>query len=103
MNKLADGTFLNYAQLTYSLTNNLLNLQKRAIINENAIKEMKEIPMKRGQGIECSLKSGEKGYAVPICLLSFKKSYCGCEGKYEIQSCPYGKTSNGICRNSAII
>lgn len=103
LNILADGSFLNYAQLTFSLTNNLRNLQKRAIFNENVLKEFNEIPMKRGQGIECSLKNGEKGYAVPICLLSFKKTYCGCEGKYEIQSCPYGETSNGVCRNSAII
>ena len=94
---------MNYAQLTYSLTNNLLKLQKRAIINEKALDEMKEIPLKRGQGIECSLNNGDKGYAVPICLLSFRKTYCGCEGKYEIQSCPYGKTSNGACRNSDII
>lgn len=60
-------------------------------------------PMKRGEGVTCELGDQEFGTAVPICLLDFKKSYCGCEGRFDRRSCPYGKLSNGACRNSAMI
>ena len=60
--------------------------------------------MKRGQGIACALSNKKIGYAVPICLMDFKKPYCGCEGEFEIQSCPYGRLEGtGVCRNSAMI
>lgn len=63
---------------------------------------MKSTPMRRGNGIECV--DGNKGTAVPICLKDFKRSYCGCSGSYEKDSCPYRwRMENGVCRNSAII
>lgn len=60
--------------------------------------------MKRGLGIECEL-NGEKGYSIPICLLDFKKPYCGCEGQFDMRSCPYGIITGrpDKCRNSAVL
>ena len=43
------------------------------------------------------------GYAVPVCLIDFKKSYCGCEGQFTIESCPYGYNNAGQCRNPSIV
>lgn len=103
LNQLADGTFLSFAQLTYALSNKLKSLKDRAKINERILDELKFVSMKRGQGVPCGLKDGEVGYAVPICLIDFKKPYCGCEGRMEIQTCPYGPMASGSCRNSAMI
>lgn len=58
--------------------------------------------MKRGQGIECQIGS-DQGYAVPICLIDFQKSYCGCEGEVAMKSCPYGETEDRRCRSSNMI
>jgi len=102
LNELADGTFLSYSQMTYALTNNVQSLKKRARTNELILSELGTTTMKRGQGVPCQLDDGQFGYSVPICLADFKKPYCGCEGSFEIQSCPYGR-SNDVCRNSAIV
>ncbi len=103
LNELADGTFLSFAQLTYSLSNKIKSLKDRAIINEKILSELRHTSMKRGQGVECELSDQQKGYAVPICLIDFKKPYCGCEGKYEVLTCPYGRLADKSCRNSAMI
>ena len=103
LNELADGKFLNYAQLTYALTKNLQSLKNRANSNELILSKIGSETMKRGEGVTCELKDKTIGYAVPICMLDFKKPYCGCEGRFEIRTCPYGRSSNGQCRNSAII
>ena len=100
LNQLADGTFLSFTHLTHSLTSNLQSLKERALINEKILAELNYPTMKRGQGVDCEMADGEIGYAVPICLLDHKRSYCGCEGKYERTSCTYGKLGNGQCRNS---
>jgi len=103
LNELADGTFLGFAQLTYSLSNKIKSLKDRALVNEKILTELRHVSMKRGQGVSCETSDGQIGYAVPICLIDFKKPYCGCEGKYEVLTCPYGRLANGACRNSAII
>jgi len=103
LNELADGTFLSYNQLTYALTNNVRSLKKRAKINEEILAEFGTTTMKRGQGVACQMADDQIGYAVPICLADFKKAYCGCEGSFEIQSCPYGRLADGMCRNSAMV
>ena len=61
--------------------------------------------MKRGQGVECTLGNDkELGFSVPICMTDLKRPYCGCEGKFDIKSCPYGLMSNSNkCRSSSII
>ena len=89
--------------LTHSLTSNLQSLKSRAIVNDLILNELNYGVLKRGQGVQCSFKDDETGYAVPICLADFKKSYCGCEGKYEVSTCPYGFNFQGKCRNSALI
>ncbi len=108
LNNLVDGTFFNFTMLTHSLTNNLQSLKQRAELNDLILKELNYNALKRGQGIKCTDesdggKSNETGFAVPICLSDFKKSYCGCEGKYLMSSCPYGITSDRKCRNPAIV
>jgi predicted chitinase len=108
LNNLVDGTFFNFTMLTHSLTNNLQSLKQRAELNDLILKELNYNALKRGQGIQCTDesdggKSNETGFAVPICLSDFKKSYCGCEGKYLMSSCPYGITSDRKCRNPAIV
>ena len=103
LNELADGTYHNFTLLTHSLTNDLGKLKERATINEIILNEMKYTSMKRGQGVRCNIVSEkEAGYAVPICLLDFKRPYCGCEGKFDTKSCPYGLSGNK-CRSSSII
>jgi hypothetical protein len=32
-----------------------------------------------------------------------RKQYCGCEGNYKMNSCPYGLLQNNQCRNSEVI
>ena len=59
--------------------------------------------MKRGQGIECKIGANKTGVSVPICMSDFKKPYCGCEGEFDLKSCPYGLMSNNKCRSSSII
>jgi len=107
LNNLVDGTFFNFTMLTHSLTNNLQSLNQRAGLNDLILKYLNYNNLKRGQGIQCTDESdsnnNETGFAVPICLSDFKKSYCGCEGKYLMSSCPYGITSDRKCRNSDIV
>ncbi len=107
LNNLVDSSFFSYTMLTHSLTNNLQSLKQRANLNEQILNMLNSSnKMKRGQGIGCSFKNGNRnlsGLAVPICLADFKKPYCGCPNKYDPQSCPYGKTSDNKCRNSAIV
>ena len=108
LNNLVDGTFFNFTMLTHSLTNNIQSLKQRAELNDLILKELNYNALKRGQGIQCTDesdggKSNETGFAVPICLSDFKKSFCGCEGKYLMSSCPYGFTSDRKCRNPAIV
>ena len=103
LNELADGTFLGFTHLTHSLTTNLKSLKERALLNDKILVELKHPSIKRGQGVTCDLTSGEVGFAVPICLLDHKRPYCGCEGKYDKNTCTYGELSNGQCRNSATV
>lgn len=84
------------------MTNDIESLKQRAIINERILTEMNTPMIKRGQGVEC-LIDDEQGYAVPICLRDFKRSYCGCEGIPDMHSCPYGYTNDNRCRNSGTI
>lgn len=93
LNSLADGTFLGFTQLTHSLTSNIRSFKKRAILNEKILYKFDAAPMKRGEGVNCTLSDGTPGYAVPICLADLKRSYCGCEGRYEVQTCPYDRNS----------
>ena len=102
LNEFADGTFISFTQLTHSLTKNVKSLPTRALINERILSKFK-ISMRRGDGIPCQLSDNTTGFAVPICLLTFKRPYCGCEGTMEVQSCPYGLNGIGSCRNSAFI
>lgn len=102
LNQLVDGTFLNFTHLTHALTNNLQSLKDRANFNDLVLTELKATSMKRGRGVECEIGNKE-GYAVPICMLDFEKSYCGCEGETEMRGCPYGFTLDGQCRSSNII
>ena len=39
----------------------------------------------------------------PICMNDLRKQYCGCEGNYQMDSCPYGLLQNNQCRNSVVI
>ncbi len=85
LNQLVDGTFHNFTLLTHALTNDLTKLKERA------------------KGIECKISTEtEIGYAIPICLTDFKKPYCGCEGVFDMRSCPYG-LSGTKCRSSSLI
>ena len=103
LNDLIDGTFHNFTLLTHSLTNDLGKLKNRTDFNELVLKELNYPMMKRGKGIECRISSEKDvGYAIPICLSDFKRSYCGCEGAFDIRSCPYG-LSGTKCRSSSII
>jgi hypothetical protein len=102
LNDLVDGTFHNFSLLTHSLTNDLQKLKERAIINDLILNELEKPAMKRGQGIECEISGYGKGFAVPICLTDFKKPYCGCEGVFDMRSCPYG-LSGTKCRSSSVI
>ena len=105
LNRLADGTFISYTTLTHAITINIKSLKERAKYNEDILKQFEYVSMKRGEGVECIFRTTEKtGRAIPICLIDFKKSYCGCEGdNYDPLTCPYGKTKDGRCRNSAMI
>ncbi len=104
LNRLADGTFLSFIQLTHSITTSIKNLKERAKYNEDILEKFEYVSMKRGQGVECILHSTElTGQAIPVCLIDFKRPYCGCEGFFEYQSCPYGRSKNGQCRSSAMI
>ncbi len=102
LNELIDGTFHNFTLLTHSLTDNIQSLIDRANFNDRILSELRFATIKRGRGVECSVNE-EKGYAVPVCLLDFKRPYCGCEGKFDKRSCPYGLNDEGKCRNSALI
>jgi len=105
LNDMADGTFLGFTQLTHSITPRISDLKKRALVYEKALNELSsnKSSIRRGEGIECKLDDGTTGYAVPICLLDFRRPYCGCEGTYANQICPYGNGPLGGCGNSAII
>ena len=98
LNELADNTFINFALLTYSLTNNLTRLKRRVELYEKVLDALNLPSMKRGSGIECN----ESSYAVPICLKTFQR-YCGCQGTFDLDSCPYGLTLNNICRSPPVV
>jgi hypothetical protein len=100
---LVDGTFHNFTLLTHALTNDLTKLKERANFNELVLIEINYPSLKRGKGIACRISTeNETGYAVPICLSDFKKPYCGCEGVFDMKSCPYG-LSGTKCRSSSTI
>ncbi|RNA15112.1 collagen alpha-1(XII) chain-like [Brachionus plicatilis] len=99
---LADGTYHNFTLLTYSLTNNLQKLKDRTELYESIIKNAGYGSIKRGFGVVCEIGSNT-GYSVPICLVGENKPYCGCEGEYEMRSCPYGYISDNRCRGSSIL
>ena len=63
----------SFTHLTHALTTTLNSLKMRAEINDKLLAEMGYSTMKRGQGVRCSLSDNSNGYAVPICLLDFKK------------------------------
>ena len=100
--ELSDGTFLNFVFITNFLTSSLHDLKERALINEITLAELNSPTITKGEGITCQI-DGEQGLALPICLLDFKRSYCGCDGRFNEHSCPYGYTKSGSCRNSKII
>jgi len=94
LNIMADGTFLGFVQLTHSITSRIADLKKRAVTHELVLTELTQGKsfIRRGEGIACQLNDGKtEGFAVPICLLDFRRPYCGCEGVYEVQTCPYGR------------
>jgi hypothetical protein len=102
LNLIADGTYHNFSLITHSFTDNIEHLKERTKFYEELVSELGCLGIKRGRGLTCEIKNGFKnslGFAVPICLLDFKRSYCGCEGECAKESCPYGKNSAGICRN----
>ena len=101
-NELVDGTWLNFTLLTHSLTPDLSKLKERANLNDLVLNELEYVPLMRGQGVECQI-GADVGYAVPVCLSDFKRPYCGCQGKFETRSCPYGLTGGGKCRSSSTI
>lgn len=72
LNQLADGSFLGFTQITHALTNQLSSLKERAALNEDILQEIGFAPLARGSGDQCTLKNGQQGRAVPICLLDFK-------------------------------
>jgi len=79
LNRLADGTFISFTQLTHAITTNIKSLKERAKYNDDILEKFEFVSMKRGQGVECILRSTERtGHAIPVCLLDFKKPYCGC-------------------------
>jgi hypothetical protein len=83
---LADGTFHNFTMLTYALTGKINKLKERGLLYEKAVDALQCVRIKRGRGAECIIgpeEKQEKGYAVPICLIDFKKPYCGCEGTFD--------------------
>ena len=101
LNDLADGTFHNFTLITHSLTQNIQYLKDRANRYEEIVRILKCSSIKRGRGIECEFGS-KIGIAVPICLIDYKRSHCGCEGEFSQSSCPYGYAQN-LCRSSSII
>jgi hypothetical protein len=74
LNQLADGSFMGFTQITHALTDKLSSLKERAAFNEDILQEIGFAPLVRGSGDNCTLKNGQKGRAVPICLLDFKVS-----------------------------
>ena len=99
---IADGTYHKFSLITHSFTDNIEHLKERTTFYEDIVRELGCLDIKRGRGVTCEIKSGSKsslGFAVPVCLLDFKRSYCGCEGQFSLESCPYGKNSAGVCRN----
>jgi hypothetical protein len=103
MSTLADGTFHSFTMMTTVLTHKIYQLRNRAEYFENAVKELKCFRIKRGNGVSCELTSSETGFAVPICLNNFRRPFCGCEGRFQRQSCPYGFIDDQKCRSSATI
>ena len=104
LNSIADGTFHNFSLITHAFTDNLVHLRERSQYYEDIVAELKCKGIKRGRGVSCELSESKPlGYAVPVCLRDFKRPYCGCEGEYIIDSCPYGKNNAEICRNPSII
>ena len=73
---------VNFALLTHSLANNDIDkLKERVTFNDLVLNELNYPPLKRGQGIKCNIEA-DPGYAVPMCLSDFEKTYCGCEGTW---------------------
>ncbi len=104
LNSLVDGTFHNFTLITQAFTGNVQSLKERAQYYEDIVNELGCSRIKRGRGVECELSvSAPFGYAVPICLIDFKRSYCGCEGEFNFQRCPYGFNGAGVCRNPSIV
>jgi collagen type VI alpha len=102
-NQLADGTFHSFTLLTHALTTDLSELKERANFLDFVLLELNYPSLKRGNGISCNIGQDD-GYAVPVCLLDFKKPYCGCEGSFENRGCPYGIIPGTTkCRSSSII
>lgn len=102
MNSLANGTFHNFALLTHSLTDSLQDLAERTLYYEKAVKDLKCTSIKRGQGTQCTI-DGKTGYSAPICMRDQKREFCGCEGAFDKNSCPYGRNNKTVCRSSGII
>lgn len=99
---LADGTYHNFTLLTYALTSNFQKLKVRTELYQSIIKEAGFGSIKRGNGISCEIGS-KVGYSVPICLVGENRPYCGCEGEFEMRSCPYGFISNNKCRGPSVL
>lgn len=103
LNQLATGYYHDYVQLTHSISNKLRSLRERAYLNDEILDELKADKMQRGRGISCQLSGRGTGFTVPLCLNDFKRPYCGCEGDFDTGACPYGFTTNGVCRSSKLI
>lgn len=102
LNLLADGTFHNFSLISHALTQSKPEYMERADYYDKAVAALSCKGIKRGQGVSCDIKS-QPGYSVPICILGFDKSYCGCEGQFLGNSCPYGYDSKGNCQSPFMI
>jgi len=103
LNQLADGSFHNFTLLNHAISTSLLSLKERTVYYENAVEAIKDCKaVKKGRGVACEL-GAKIGYSTPICMTGLKKPYCGCEGEFEVQSCPYGYNSERQCRNPSIL
>lgn len=102
LNLLADGTFQNFAMITHTISQSEAEFMERAAYYDKSTKVLSCKDIKRGQGAACAVKS-QSGYSVPICAVGFEKSYCGCEGQFLRDSCPFGYDAKNNCRNPFMI
>lgn len=102
LNQLVDGTFHNFVMLTTAFTNQVDDLINRVKLNDQVLSGLNYTRLKRGEGIACNF-GYEAGYALPICPMNFRQAYCGCEGRFDKDSCPYGLDGNKKCRSSYLI